>query len=84
MFGWKLNINELFGWYLHIDELFGWNIWLIRCMDESNSKIVMMNENYWTHIIFMSNFVQKKGVKGEIQRNYITMQKGETITCVTS
>jgi hypothetical protein len=46
-------------------------------MDESNFKIVMMNGNYWTHIIFMSNFIQKKNVKGESQRNYITMQKGE-------
>jgi hypothetical protein len=46
-------------------------------MDESNSEIVMMNGNYWAHIIFMSNFIRKKNVKGETRRSYITMQKGE-------
>jgi hypothetical protein len=34
-------------------------------MDENNSKIVMTDGNYWTYIIVMSNFIQKKGVKGE-------------------
>jgi len=52
-------------------------------MDENNSKTIMMNGNYYTHIIFMSNFIHKKGVKGKIRRSYIIMWKGETITCVS-
>ncbi len=39
-----------------LDEFF----WLIECMDESDSKIVMTNGNDLTHIIFMSNFIRKK------------------------
>jgi hypothetical protein len=51
-----------FGWWLEIDELFGWNLWLVECMDESNSKIVMMNGNYFIHIIFHVQFHLKKKV----------------------
>ncbi len=53
-------INESY----KMDEIFGWNFHLVGCMDESNFKIVMTNGNYLTHIIFMSNFIHKKGVKG--------------------
>jgi hypothetical protein len=41
--------------------LFGWKFWLVECMDESNSKTIMTNGNYWTHIIFMWNFICEKG-----------------------
>jgi hypothetical protein len=41
-------------------QIIGWIFLLIEYMDENNSKTIMMNGNYWTHIIFMSNFIQKK------------------------
>ncbi len=53
--------------------MFGWKLQLVECMDEINSKIVMTNGNYWTHIILMSNFICENGVKGETPRKYFTM-----------
>jgi hypothetical protein len=61
------------------------NFWMIigsRWIVESNSKTITTNGNYWIHKIFMSNFIWEKNVKGETQRSYIIMQKGEIITCV--
>jgi len=63
------NKHEIFGWMWSMNELLddnwnwqivGWIFLLIEYMDENNSKTIMMNGNYWTHIIFMSNFIQKK------------------------
>jgi hypothetical protein len=44
-------------------------------MDESNSKKIMTHGNYWTYLIFMSNFISEKGVKGETQRATLQCNK---------
>ncbi len=54
--GWKLpKLDEIFGWMWNMNEFLDDNweytnfldeiCWLIECMDESNSKIVMTNGN---------------------------------------
>ncbi len=48
-------------WMKYLDEHGTWmNFWLVKCMDESDSKIVMTHGNYWTYLIFMSNFIYEK------------------------
>ncbi len=71
---WMINGSWRIIWMkLPADWMYGW-----KWFQNSYDKWKLLN----SHNFHVQLHPKKKGVKGEIWRSYITMQKGETITCV--